>query len=245
MKLFAIGDLHLSADGNKPMDMFGAKWEHHFEKISTDWRMRVTDEDVVLVPGDISWAMHLNEALPDLEAIGALPGKKVLLRGNHDYWWASLSRLRDILPEGMYVLQNDALQLGDIVLAGSRGWTLPGMGNAEDERIYRREVMRLKLSLEAAQRFSGTLVAMTHFPPVPDSGERTEVSRLLSEYKTRFCVYGHLHGAAGRNAFSGELDGTAYACVACDQIDFKLFQIPVLSGDETTLKPASLRKSGE
>ena len=150
MKIFAIADLHLPGGDVKPMDVFGAHWENHFERISEDWRARVTEEDVVLLPGDTSWAMQLRDALPDLERIAALPGRKILLRGNHDYWWSSLARLRAALPEGFYALQNDALLLSGTLFAGTRGW-LCACDDPQDRKIHEREVQRLALSLKGAQ----------------------------------------------------------------------------------------------
>ncbi len=226
VNVFAIGDLHLSG-GSKPMDVFGPQWVRHFEKISADWRARVAGDDLVLIPGDISWAMRMEDALPDLRRIRDLPGRKVLLRGNHDYWWTGLSRLRELLPEGMYALQNDALKADGFVIAGSRLWMMPGTGTADDERIYRREIIRLRLSLDAASKHDGVLIAMTHYPPVNESGEASEASELFEQYGVRYCVYGHLHGAAGRNAFCGTLGGTAYACVSCDQTGFALYKLPL------------------
>ena len=128
MTLFAIGDLHLPGGEEKPMDIFGDHWENHFEHIAADWRARVKDGDVVLIPGDISWAMQLERAVPDLQKIGALPGRKVLIKGNHDYWWNSVSKLRRVLPEGMSALQHDALDMGDFVVCGTRGW-IPAFRN--------------------------------------------------------------------------------------------------------------------
>ena len=125
MTLFAIGDLHLPGGEEKPMDIFGDHWENHFAHIAADWRARVKDGDAVLIPGDISWAMQLECAVPDLQKIGALPGRKVLIKGNHDYWWNSISRLRRMLPEGMSALQHDALDMGDFVVCGTRGWMFP------------------------------------------------------------------------------------------------------------------------
>lgn len=226
MKVFAIADLHLDSGGSKPMDVFGPHWAGHFERISEDWRARVSKDDLVLIPGDISWAMQLPAALPDLEAVGRLPGLKVLLRGNHDYWWSGIGRLRAVLPAGMYAVQNDAVRFGEVTVCGTRGWTLPGpQTTADDLRIFDREVGRLRLSLEAADRLEGLKVAMMHYPPVSEDGAATPFSRLMSEHGVTYAVYGHLHGPAGRNAFSGELDGVLYTCVACDQIRFSLAEV--------------------
>ena len=154
MRFYAIGDLHLPGAQSKPMDVFGAHWEGHFDKITADWLERVTDEDVVLLPGDISWAMTLEEAAPDLLRICGLPGKKLFLRGNHDYWWSSLTRVRGLMPQGNYALQNDAVAFEDAVVCGTRGWTVMSevSTDAQNVKIYRREAMRLELSLKDAQK---------------------------------------------------------------------------------------------
>ena len=230
MRVFAIGDLHLEGGDDKPMSVFGDQWKGHFEKISADWRGRVSEDDLVLIPGDISWAMQLDSAVPDLRRIGELPGRKVLMRGNHDYWWSGIGRLRAVLPEGMYAIQNDALRVEHVTVAGTRGWTLPGTGgSAEDERIYQRELMRMALSLDSAKKLGGPLVVMTHFPPLSESGEMTEAARLITEAGAKACVYGHLHGSSGRSAFNGMLGDTLFACVSCDQLDFKLYELPDLN----------------
>ena len=185
-RLFAIGDLHLPGGSDKPMDVFGAHWEGHFEKISADWLERVGQTDIVLIPGDISWAMHLSAARGDLDAIGRLPGKKILIRGNHDYWWNSISRLRMILPEGMYALQNDALSLDGYVFCGSRGWSQPDSeADLENQRIYRRELTRMELSLQrgrALKRDGEPLIVLTHYPPVDHLGRTTPMTELFEHY---------------------------------------------------------------
>ena len=227
MKIFAIGDLHLPGGDDKPMNVFGAHWNGHFEKISRDWQARVGDEDIVLIPGDISWAMQFENALPDLQAINALPGRKVLLRGNHDYWWPGIMRLHDTLPKGMYAVQNDALTIENVTFSGSRGWLLPALQNsAEDKKVFERELIRLRLSLERAQKLGGRQISMMHYPPVPEDGSDTAFSRLFEEFSVRDVVYGHLHGAANRNAFCGEKNGTRYHCVSCDRLGFTLYALP-------------------
>lgn len=233
MNVFAIGDLHLPGGADKSMDLFGPHWEGHWDKIRADWRSRVTPEDIVLIPGDISWAMHLEDAVPDLQSIGEMPGRKILLRGNHDYWWGSLSRVRAALPPGMYVLQNDALMLEGIAFCGSRGWTWPqNAAEGEDKRIYDRELIRLRLSLEWARRLQpeGPLMVLTHYPPLGEGGMDTPVSDLLAEFRADHVVYGHLHGASIRGAFSGMHRGTDYHFVSCDGLDFKLYRLPPLVG---------------
>lgn len=235
--IFAISDLHLPGGDKKPMEIFGEQWSGHFERISRDWRARVAPEDIVLLAGDISWAMRLEDARDDLAAIGALPGRKVILRGNHDYWWSSISRLRAALPEGMYALQNDAVRIGNVVVCGSRGWTAPESANAteEDGRIFARELARLDLSLAAAGvladeiRAEGEmprLVAMVHYPPVLEAGRPSEVTRRLSASGVRDAVYGHLHGPGRAGAFSGELQGVRYHFTSCDGLDFRLLALP-------------------
>ena len=225
--IYAIGDLHLPGGDNKPMEVFGAHWEGHFSRIAEDWQARVTDEDVVLIPGDISWAMQTQDALPDLEAIGRLPGKKVIMRGNHDYWWCGINRLRDILPQGMYAVQNDAMLLGDTAICGTRGWTLPASSQGEDEKIYTRELLRMEMSLERARALKANrLVVMCHYPPLGEGGEETRLSALLEKYRPDDVVYGHLHGASLRGAVTGCIHGVRYHCVSCDGLNFRLYRLP-------------------
>ncbi len=170
MSIFAIGDLHLPGGDKKPMDVFGAHWEHHFERICADWQNRVQEEDIVLIPGDISWAMQLSDALCDLREIAKMPGRILLLRGNHDFWWSSVSQLRSCLPAKMHAVQNDAYDAGDCVFCGTRGWTIPLTANAtaQDEKLYRREALRLEMSLKDAKRIAGSrpIFAMMHYPPL-------------------------------------------------------------------------------
>ena len=228
MAIYAIGDLHLPGGDDKPMNVFGDHWSGHFERICRDWLSRVRDDDVVLIPGDISWAMQLDDALPDLESIGRLPGTKVLLRGNHDYWWSGISRLRDVLPKGMFAIQNDAIRLGSTAVCGTRGWTLPG-GSAtpEDEKIYRRELQRMEMSLQRAKALGGRrLIVMCHYPPLGEGGAQTPLSRMLEAYAPDDVVYGHLHGASLHGAVTGEIRGIRYHCVSCDGLGFRVYRLP-------------------
>ena len=228
MTVYAIGDLHLPAGNDKPMDIFGAHWEHHFERICDDWLRNVGADDVVLLPGDISWAMRLAEARQDLDAIGRLPGAKVITRGNHDYWWNSISRVREALSGNTYALQNDAIRLGNALIAGTRGWILPAEGVAEDDiRIFNRECTRLRLSLESARRLDARaqIVCMLHYPPLTESFRDNSMTRILREFGVSHVVYGHLHGPSLAGAFRGDDCGIEYHQVSSDGLGFKLHKV--------------------
>lgn len=227
MALFALADLHLGHAVDKPMDIFGSTWMNHADRIRTLWTERVSAEDTVLIPGDISWAMSLQDAVPDLAWIAALPGRKVLLRGNHDYWWASIGRVRNVLADGMSALQNDAVAIEEWAVCGSRGWLLPSHPrfSAEDEVVYRREVQRLRLSLEAAERIGLPKLVMMHYPPTDASAVDTGFTELLERFGAVACVYGHLHGAAHRFAFEGQKNGVKYRLVSADYLGFEPLQM--------------------
>lgn len=222
MRVFAIADPHLSSRAPKPMTVFGAHWERHPEALFEGWRRVVGEDDLVLVPGDVSWAMRLEDALPDLEALAALPGRAVLLRGNHDYWWPSLRKLRAALPTGMLAIQHDAVRVGDVIVAGTRGWVVPGTPGfgVDDERIYRREVQRLRLSLAAAAALGpGRLVVMLHFPPTTVRGEPSELLDAIAAAGPAALVFGHVHNDAPVHV--PELPGTVVRYVAADALRFE------------------------
>ena len=223
MRIFAIADLHLSLGTDKPMNIFGEKWTDHPEKIAKDWLEQVRNEDLVLLAGDHSWGLKLEEAMPDLSFIGALPGQKVLIKGNHDLWWQSRRKLESIMHPSMKILQNEALVYDGWTICGTRGWINPQDQklNQDDEKVYKRELMRLEASLAAADK-ALPIVAMMHYPPVTASGEPTGFSELLSQYGVDLCIYGHLHGETTRYAFEGELDGVEYHLVSADHLDFHL-----------------------
>lgn len=223
MAVFAISDLHLPAR-EKPMDIFGPHWENHFERIAEDWMERVKAEDTVLLPGDLTWAMRLEDALEDLQRISALPGKKLLLRGNHDYWWSSIGRVRRALDENTFALQNDSLLIDGRLYAGSRGWTIPAEGAQNDDvRIYERERMRLEMSLKHARSRDENLpiTVMMHYPPLSD--EAVGFSDILENYGVTDCVYGHLHGAGLYGAVRGLRGKVRYHQVSCDGLNFKMY----------------------
>lgn len=230
MRIFAIGDLHLPGGEEKPMDVFGGHWEGHFERISQDWRSRVGEEDVVLIPGDISWAMQLQAARPDLTAIGELPGRKLIIKGNHDYWWSTLKQVQSALPEGMQAIQHTAVDVGCAVVCGTRGWMFPTEEaplSAEDMKLCSRELIRLELALQAAVKIAGNkpIVVMLHYPPLYDQERDTVFTELLSRYPVHTVVYGHLHGAGIRVGFTGEHDGIRYCLTSCDSLGFSLVEV--------------------
>lgn len=229
VNIFAIGDLHLPGNSNnKSMEVFGPSWKNHFGKIKADWEKRVSDSDIVLIPGDISWAMRLEDALPDLQAIGELKGRKILLRGNHDYWWSSLQRIRQALPESMYVLQNDVVELDDYIFGGTRGWLIPCQNavlDANDIKIYQREVNRLELSLSNFPKSSKKKIGLCHYPPLLEYERDTGFSSLFAQYETQYVVYGHLHADSIKTAFEGVHKGVEYALTSADALDFKLLKI--------------------
>ena len=229
-RVFALADLHLSLCGAKPMDVFGDAWHDHPRRMAESWDARVRPDDAVLLAGDLSWAESLAQAAPDLAWIGERPGRKLLLRGNHDSWWSSLSRVRQSLPPGCDVLQNNALRVDDLVVVGTRGWTSPDDPQAapQDARVFRREIGRLRLSIADADcRYGRAMprLAMLHYPPWLCGREPTEVVDVLHEGGVTACVYGHLHGADHRLAMTGRHDGIEYHFVAADAVDFAPVEI--------------------
>jgi predicted phosphohydrolase len=206
MRIFAIGDTHLSRARPKPMDIFGDHWKNHDERIRENWNAIATDDDLLLIAGDISWALRIEDALVDLEFLATLRGRKLLLKGNHDYWWGAISRVRASSPPGIEFLQNDAHCYGangeEVGIVGARGWVQPDSPGAgeEDGAIYQREVERLRLSIAADQA--------------------TQMSDLVEECGARLCVYGHLHGADIATAPQGMRHGVLYRLVSADAVEF-------------------------
>jgi predicted phosphohydrolase len=205
------------------MQVFGRRWAEHPDKLFAEWRRLVGPTDWVVIPGDISWAMHLEDALSDLALLDALPGYKLLLRGNHDYWWPTIHRLRSQLPASLRALQNDALAIGSWAVCGSRGWSCPGSEgfSAGDQKIYARELQRLRLSLEAARRLGlERLLLMLHFPPTNASLEPSGFTELIEEYQPDLVLHGHLHGVS-RGRLISDWKGVPVRCVSADLLDFQ------------------------
>ena len=230
MKVFSISDLHLSGLTDKPMEVFGAGWENHFEKIKKDWREKVSDEDVVLICGDVSWGTVLEEGLYDLRTLKELKGKKVFIRGNHDYWWNGITKLRAAAPDGtFYFLQNDCVKIENIIICGSRGWTCPGSSDygEHDEKLYLREAERVKLcykQVEKVRAEEDKLIVMTHYPPFSLKSPDTLFTRMFEEWRADKVVFGHIHGETYfplrtvKNAIE-------YVLTSCDKVGFSLQRI--------------------
>ncbi|AXG98709.1 phosphohydrolase [Deinococcus wulumuqiensis] len=225
MRVFAIADLHLSTAQPKPMTVFGPGWVGHPQAIWDHWHEQVRPEDVVLLPGDLSWAMRLDGALSDLRLLSDLPGTKVLLRGNHDYWWPTASKLRAALPPDQVAVVNDAVRLGNVVIGGSRGWLTPGHEplGAEDERLLAREAERLSLSVGAAERLrqpGDHFILMLHYPPASPPYPANPLTKVVTAARPDVVVYGHLHGVAPERAMK-HVGGIPAHLVAADGLRFR------------------------
>lgn len=226
MNIYAISDLHLSINNPKPMDIFGGAWDNYWEKIKEDWQAKVQTEDVVLISGDISWALKLEDAIPDLNEINSLPGKKIIIRGNHDYWWASYNKVKNILPNSILAIQNNAIALDNCIVCGTRGWTIPTANSTEqDKKIYSRELIRLKMTLDEAKKINTNnlpIILMVHYPPFNVLWQDSEVTKLVEEYNVSKVVYGHLHGKDCRSQSLILKNEIPYILTSCDQVNNKL-----------------------
>ena len=225
MRVLAIADPHLSGHDPKPMSVFGGNWAGHPEAFFERWRATVLATDTVIVAGDISWAVRLRDAMVDLSAIADLPGEKVFLRGNHDYWWPSIGRLRSALPGGVRAVQNDSLLVGRTAILGTRGWVVPGSEgySDDDDRLYRRELERLRLSIASLQRLDGPYdrtVLVLHFPPVNQRLEENGFTELIEELQPASVVFGHVHGASPAR-FPLNWKGIPLHFVAADAVRFE------------------------
>ncbi len=223
MKIFAIADLHLSFHENvdKPMDVFGGQWVNYTDRLKESWNKVVSKNDVVLLPGDISWALKPEEVETDLDWISELNGFKVISKGNHDYWWKSAGKIKSKY-DNMFFINNNFCAISDYAICGSRGWILPETeGFTEhDMKMYKRELLRLEYSLEEAKK-SGfkKIVGMIHYPPALKDGQETEFTKLFNKYNVKNVVYGHLHGVENFNkGFRGVLRDVKYNLVALDYV---------------------------
>ena len=248
MSIFAIADLHLGLSVDKPMDVFGPAWNDHVERLEKNWREKITSSDTVLIPGDISWGISMEEALADLKFIDELPGTKILSKGNHDYWWGTTKKVEDFMAANglttLKILKNKGFVVENTLIAGTRGWILPENPESkkDDEKIYLREVGRLERSLidsirafeageaegeeeEKPDVSSVRKIAMLHYPPIYETGRENGFTKVLEQYGFGLCLYGHLHGRAHQSAFNGEKNGVEYRLIAADYLKFDPIEV--------------------
>lgn len=245
MRIWAIADLHLSFGvPNKSMDVFGPAWEKHAEQISVAWQAVIHQDDLVLIPGDISWAMRPEEATPDLAWIDRLPGTKVLLKGNHDFWWGSLKKIAPILPPSLHLIQNNVFRWKEVAIGGTRLWDSeeysfgsfiefrenprekkgdPEVKTQEDlsEKIFERELLRLEMSLSQLPSDAKIRIAMTHYPPIGADLQPSRASKILEKHGIHTCVFGHLHNIKAGISLFGEIRGVRYVLASADYVRFQ------------------------
>ena len=240
MSIYAIGDLHLSLNKEKPMDIFGGNWKNHEQKIKENWKNTVQDTDLVILPGDFSWEMHLKDMYNDFAYLNDLPGKKLLLKGNHDYWWTTLAKMREFLQENKFenidFLYNNSYLFEDKIIAGTRGWALNDTENSD--KMNHREEERLKLSLQSGVDNFGDkeIICIMHYPPIIEENKNdannqsknlkvSNYVQIMKEYNVKTCLYGHLHGESHKEAFEGIIEGINFKLVSSDYLDFKLYKV--------------------
>ena len=233
MSVYVIADLHLCTDNeSKSMEIFGNRWKDYKNRIQTNWNKLVMPEDTVIIPGDISWALTLQDAISDLKFIDSLNGKKIIMKGNHDFWWSSVSKMNTLFSElsidSISILNNNALEVEDYIITGSRGWFIdPSVQtknvNADFEKVNNRELIRLKIGLEAAQKMKEEtgkeIIAFFHFPLVWGEFKNEGIINLLNEYEIKRCYFGHIHGNYTANG-SFEANGIKMYLISADYINF-------------------------
>ncbi len=223
MSLFAISDLHLSFGCDKPMDVFEG-WHNYTDRLEKNWRAIVKEEDTVVIAGDVSWAMKLEDTAADFAFIHSLPGKKLILKGNHDYWWSTKKKIEEFLQSRGFgtigIVHNNAVPVGDMAVCGTRGW-LYNSSTAEDRKIVNREVGRLNASIDDAVRQGAEPIVFLHYPPVYDGAACTEILEVLKSRGIKKCYFGHVHGSqAARRAITGDYEGIKMYLISCDYSDF-------------------------
>ena len=232
MSIYAIADLHLSFASPKPMDIFGDNWRNHEQKIKDDWIKKVTDKDLVLLPGDFSWAIDLEETYKDFEYLNSLSGKKIMLKGNHDYWWNSLKKLNEYMEKNQFkdisFLYNNSYEFEENIIVGTRGWVL-NSNEEEDKKILNRELLRLELSITDGIKKYGEdkdIIVCMHYPPTNKNLlEKSEFMKIMQKYNVKKCIYGHLHGESHSEAVEGNIGKIELKLVSADYLNFKLIKI--------------------
>jgi predicted phosphohydrolase len=235
-KIFALSDFHLSFETNKPMDLFGDHWANYESEIKKNWNAVVGQDDIGIIAGDISWAMKMENTKKDFDFIHSLNGRKIIIRGNHDYWWKSISQIREYVAPDIFVLQNDSIELGGVVFAGTRGWHIPERRQSqtdEDKKIMNREVIRMELALQDAQKHCGDgasrkpLVAILHYPPFNCMRDDSPFTELCEKYGVNVVIYGHLHGKNGRGDLTTRKNGIKYYLTSTDLLAHNPVQIEI------------------
>ena len=233
MSIYTISDLHLSLSIDKPMDIFGYNWQNYMERLKINWQSTVKKEDTVIIGGDISWATYIDECFKDFSYLESLNGKKIILKGNHDYWWESLTKLNKYIIQNEFstisFLHNTSFLVENVAICGGRGWIDPSYSNftKDDEKIYSRELERLKLSLESSKKFDAkTTFVFLHYPPVTkDLTINEDYENIFKMYNVKKCFYGHLHSKASKNSFEGICNGIEYKLVSSDYMEFMPYKI--------------------
>lgn len=220
--IFAIGDLHFDNTGKKPMDIFGDNWLNHEKNIIDNWNRIVAEEDLVLLVGDTSWGLKLEDAYEDLLKIEKLPGQKIMIKGNHDYWWDSLNKLNNLGLKTINFIQNNSFIYNNIAIIGTRGWSSIDMDESDiqDQKIFKRELNRLRLSLESIKEKVEKKIVIIHYPPFNIDMSTNEFVDIMNEFDVDICLYGHLHAEGHKYAFNGKIKGIEFQCVSSDYIDF-------------------------
>ena len=230
MALYTIADLHLPLGVEKPMDIFGHSWAGYVDRLEYNWQRKIKPDDTVVLPGDFSWATYLEQSEKDFEFLNRLNGKKILLKGNHDYWWTTMNKLNSFIKEkgfnSIEFLQNNSFVYENIGICGTRGWIHPAWDkfNGEDRKIYDREVLRLELSLKSVKDCKEIYV-FTHYPPISVQRTENEFIRMMKQHGVTKCFYGHLHSASHKNAVNGIEDGIEYRLISGDYLQFDPFLI--------------------
>lgn len=223
--IYSIADLHFDDTGDKTMDIFGEDWEDHESKIIENWKSTVEDDYIVLVPGDVSWALKCEDAYVDLKKIEDLPGRKIILKGNHDYWWQSLRKINNFNFKSIDFLQNNSFIYENVGITGTRGWSAIDREaeDSHDIKIYQRELNRLRMSLESLKNLPDKpekIITMLHYPPFNSDMSPNDFVDIMKEYKVDICLYGHLHSEGHKLAVEGIIEGIEFHLIACDYIDF-------------------------
>lgn len=228
MSIYAISDLHLSFNANKPMDIFGVNWENHIIKLKANWIKQAKENDIIVLGGDFSWSTYLKDTIKDFKFLNNLPGKKILLKGNHDYWWTTLTNMNNYLKENkiedIFFLYNNSYLFENYIIAGTKGWNF----NAEtDEKLLNRELQRLETSIKSGiyQYGNKEIMLFVHYPPINEKNIHTEFIKIMKKYNVKKCFYGHLHGINQKEAVEGNINGIEFKLISSDYTGFKLIKI--------------------